>query len=104
MIDLLSQPPIDRAVQKAERLRRTPIQLFNTLLSSWSQGVSAIWDDADPQAVLDALGTDAAPLFQLSAQTAAFLEQLKPGCTTDAVSKIKAFTVQADGKITIDPV
>lgn len=73
------------------------------LYTGWLRNMSDIWDVPNPQTVLDAIGTDAAEMFLLSQKTAAFLEQLKPGCTTAALAKMKPFTVNQDGTITITP-
>lgn len=60
-----------------------------------------IWQSPNPQAVLDGIGTSAAEMFQLSQKTVAFLEQLKPGCTASLIAKMRPFTINPDGTITI---
>ncbi len=99
LLETTTTPP-NRIAQKAERLLRAPAQVFNQLLNQWQQGIADIWDDANPQAVLDELGTKAPELFQLSSQLAGFLETMKPGCTAAASAKVKPFTV-VSGKVVI---
>lgn len=91
-------------VVKASRLKRTAYDLYVTVFQGWARGMRDIWEAQDPQAVIDALGTDAVELFALSAKTVAFLESLNPGCTAEFLAKMKPFTENADGTISINPV
>lgn len=100
MSNLIEYAPTT-AQRKAESLRRFPAIQFNQLLQSWKQQVSAIWDDENPQGILDELGTDGAALFALSASLAAYLESVKAVCTAETLAKVKAFTVEEDGRIAI---
>lgn len=92
--------PVQRA---AKQIERAAPQMFNQLLSSWEQGVSTIWDNPTPQAVLDQIEADGfstVEVFTRSGQLMAFLETQKTGCTANGAAKIKAFTV-VNGKILI---
>lgn len=102
-MSLLTQTPIqpDRAQQKAKRLLNTPAQIFSNLKLQWEQTISAIWDDPNPQTVLAVIGASAGELFKLSAQLGAFLESLEAGSTAAGIAKVKAFTVNPDGTVTV---
>jgi len=103
-MSLLDTQPeqFNRTEQKVKRVLAMPSQLFNQILQQWSQGVSAIWDDETPQAILDGVGDKGLETFTRSAALAVFLESQKPGCTTEVVAKIKSFTVD-NGRIVIAP-
>lgn len=95
-----SKTPAQRA---AEHLLAGPQALFNLMFQQWRAKLDLLWKNPSPQAVLDEVGTNAAELFALSAQMAAFLETLKNGSTAAALAQIKPFTVNPDGTVTITP-
>jgi hypothetical protein len=100
-MNLLNSNKLTPSQSKAARLKSLPAAQFRQLLNAWQNGVSLIWDDSNPQSVLDELGTDAAQLFALSTATAKFLETLKPGCVALTLKKIKPFTINPNETITI---
>lgn len=100
-MSVLSQPTPTQ--DKANFIKALPLTLFNSLLAQWQNGVQLIWNDPNPQSVLDAIGTDAATIFDLSSKTADFLESVMPGSTTATVALVKPFTINADGTLTINP-
>ena len=72
-------------------------------------GLKAIWDYEDPQAVLDALGEDAVEAFALSRETAEFIIPRLTGKRDDIVAQIndaftlvQPYTENEDGSVTID--
>lgn len=93
-------PSLSVSERTALRLERIVKQQFDMLLSSWTSAMRTIWTAQDPQAVLDALGPKAIELFQFSAQTAQFLEQLQPGCTTEIAALRPDYTI-VDGRIVL---
>lgn len=105
----LDQHRKDAVKMKANALTNAPLQNFNALLSQWQNGISLVWEDSSPQDIISAIdaiartrSTNVSELFALSAKTAAFLESLQTGCTTVSIGKIKAYTVNADGSITVN--
>lgn len=92
-----------RVTQKAAQLLQTGNTLFATMLMQWQVGVSAVWDDANPQGVLAALGTQAVAVFTRAEQLRLFLESQMSGCTVEAAAKIKPVTFHEDGTVTINP-
>jgi len=114
---LNSQPE----VTKAERVKRltddileTPRETAERLFQQWDHAVRILWSkqgDITPEDKLAAIGTDAAELIAMSRALTAFLTTTCTDKRNDLVEKIEArlatipaFTVQADGTVTIDPV
>ena len=99
---------VSPAAQKAKQLRSSTAQIFNQVLRQWENGINLLWNDSDPQAVLDALEADGASsveLFTRSAALAEFLIAQNPPTgdlarITAAAAKVKPFTV-VKGKILI---
>jgi len=99
---------VSPAAQKALQLRQCTVQLFNQTLHQWEQGIDLLWNDANPQAVLDALEADggsSVELFTRSGELSAFLIAQNPATPelariNAAIAKVKPFTV-VDGKILI---
>lgn len=95
--------PLTPAQEMANTLKGITAGQFRTLLQSWIDGMQLLWGNPDNTAdILEALGTEAAELFQLSANTVQFLETLKPGCTTASLSMMRPFTVHQDGTVTLN--
>jgi len=114
---LNSQPE----VTKAERVKRltddiveTPRDTAEQLFQQWDHAVRMLWSkqgDITPEDKLATIGTDAAELITMSRALTVFLTTICTGKRDDLVAKIDArlatipaFTVQADGTVTIDPV
>jgi len=99
---------VSSAAQKARQLRQSTVHIFSQTLRQWEQGINLLWNDANPQAVLDALEADggsSVELFTRSGELAEFLvAQNPPAPELDrinaAIAKVKPFTVVA-GKILI---
>jgi hypothetical protein len=96
--------------RKASVLTTSTTYSFNALLTSLTSSFGVLWDDENPQEILDALGTAGPELFQLSSLTLQFL-----GAVTDVsamgehnravkekltglAAKVKPFTI-VNGKI-----
>ena len=90
--------PVQTAINKLQR--SLPSQ-FQMLLSTWEQGMKTLWT-GDTAAILEGLGTNAVEIFTISAKTAAFLEDLKPGCTANALALRQPVTAHPDGTVTLD--
>ena len=101
LTDLVIPTPT-QAELVAQRILRAHVLGFRQIKASWEARISDIWDAQDPQAIITALGTQAALVFFISAKTIEFLELMEPGSTTAGVAKIKPFTVHEDGTITIN--
>ncbi|MFM9825517.1 hypothetical protein [Flavobacterium sp.] len=108
-------------VTKAERVKRltddileTPRETAEQLFQQWERAVRMLWSkqgDITPEDKLAAMGADAGELIAMSRALTAFLTTTCTGKRDDLVAKIEArlatipaFTVQADGTVTIDPV
>ncbi len=104
MSNILNRPKI---VEKAKEVRiandiiRNTGSLFQQVLRAWENSVSQVWNN-DTAAVLAEFGTDAVEIFRISAETAKFLEALKPGSTTAGRALMRPFTAHPDGTITLD--
>ena len=61
------------AAKKAARIKFLNKVIADEIIKSWNKGWDMIWDDANPQAVLDALGEDAAEVFEINEHTVAFM-------------------------------
>ena len=85
----------------ASDLKAKPRKTFLTFLADWEDGISQLWD-GDTAGILAALGTSAEDLFTDSNAAIAFLETQLPGSTDAGVAKIRAFTINQDGSVTLD--
>lgn len=86
----------------AGRIKSDSSRLFAQLLSAWRDDVVAVWNNpnATPQQVFDQLGTQGGATIDISSKTAAYLESLKPGCTSPVNALIGTYTVNTDGTVT----
>ena len=108
---LNDKPKIEltQAERKANRVLRSAKQSTDALIQGVISSLSAIWEDENPQDVLDALGTDAKELFELNTNTVAFLAGELTGKRDNdlaeimaLVAKVQPNTVNEDGTVTID--
>src|SRR5579871_4859836 len=92
------------AAAAAAQLKRLANDQLGQLLNVLTLGFAALWRNrrATPDEILAALGTDAAEVFGAFAATETLAKQLKPGLTLPAAPR--AFTVNADGTVTLAPV
>ncbi len=75
---------------------------FQGLIGVYSDIAKRVWDNQQgltPQEVMDALGTNAADLFQLSALLVTTVNTAKPG-TLDGEQPYE-FTINPDGTVTV---
>ena len=93
---------IDLVTITAKRLLQMPSSQFQSVLGGWKMGMRLIWDDENPQAILDAIGVHGKELFELSTKTAIFLESVEAGCTKEYMKKVLPCTINSDGSITIN--
>lgn len=104
--------PIDNvtpAQRKATRLKMGAKQMTETMAHQWAGMFSALWDDQNPQDILDELGTDAAEFFELNTALVTFMLTSLTGKRDDLVAMIQekvatlpAHTVNPDGTVTVD--
>ena len=99
---------LTQAERKANRVLRSAKQSTDSLIQGVVSSLSLIWEDENPQDVLDALGTDAKELFELNTNTVAFLAGELAGKRDNElavimglVAKVQAHTVNGDGTVTI---
>lgn len=101
-MSLIDEEQLTRVGRKAQLLRSLPRSTFKYLCETLNKGINLVWDDEDPQAVIDELGEHALELISLQSALADFLEALKPGCTASIVAKIKPYEV-VDGHVVVTP-
>ena len=101
-MSLYDNPPNTEAKATAARLLKDAIALVPSILAEWRNAMDALWD-GDTAAILAEFGTRGLDAFLDSSATVAFLEHFSPGCTADRISKIRAYTIQQDGTVTLDP-
>lgn len=108
---LLTEPVQTPEQASAERVLAAPAQTRDVILGQLNDAFGQLWDNPNPQGVLDAMGTKAARLFLINAKFAAILGQLltEEGDAAGLarfqamLAKIPAHTINPDGTVTITP-
>lgn len=97
---------------RARQVLAVPGQTADVILGQLADGTERLFGSENPQAVLDALGPNAAKVFALNAAFAQMVAQLLTQ-ESDTVrlarlqailARIPAHTIHEDGTVTIDPV
>ena len=68
-MSLLNEIPESRktaVAKKADRIRYITKTTIDEITRSWKQSFDLIWEDPNPQEVLDALGEDGEEIFELN--------------------------------------
>lgn len=91
---------LPEAVRKVQKIKRDAAALFWQVESTWNASVRAVWTGNTAE-ILAEMGTDATEFFRVSAETAKFLESMKPGSTAYGRALMRAFNEHADGRITL---
>ena len=109
---LLTEQPETPSQRVARELLAAPMQTRNVLLNQLDDASQRLWSDADPAAVLVALGEKASSLFAINAEfgqlVGAFL--LAQGDTEGLErlgamqARMQAVTLHPDGTVTLDPI
>jgi hypothetical protein len=106
-----SGPVLTNGERAAKQVRRATSQMAFQLIQSWNHGWDLIWSSEDPSAVLAALGTDAAEVFELNEQLVTYLTTTLTGRRQDDLDAIlakvaakPATTTAENGTVTIDAV
>lgn len=103
--------PVAPAQRAATQIKRGTARLAQTLLREWERGFDMVWNNpnATPDKVLEAIGTDAAETFELSAATVQFMAAIMPGRLDSEWERLQAklaakpaTTTHDDGTVTID--
>lgn len=101
--------PVAVAERKANQLKVTTARSARRLIREWERSIDTLWDSDDPQAILDALGTDAAEVFELSTAIIGLMSTALPDRLPDdwariqtKIAKIQPHTINGDGTVTID--
>lgn len=108
---LLTEQVQTQEQASAERVLAAPAQTRDVILNQLSDAFSQLWDNPNPQGVLDAMGTKAGRLFQINTKFATVVGQLlaEEGDTSGLarfqaiIAKIPPHTVNPDGTVTITP-
>ena len=89
-----------QAAAKAQILARVS-QSVGMIQNQFTAMFASVWMNPEltPQQVFDAMGTDAASLFQLAGLTQNFLNTLKPGLCVQQPPV--AYTINQDGTVTV---
>ncbi len=91
----------------AEHIRESARRNYRVFLAAQKRGIEVIWQNAaglTPQQCCDSLGTDAARVFRLHGLLTDFIvavQQLE-GLPVDIATPTHAFTLNADGTVTVD--
>lgn len=96
----------------ARQVLRAPAQTADVILGQINDGIGRIFSSENPQAVLEAMGTNAGKVFAINAAFAQMVAQLltQEGDTVRLarlqaiLSRIPAHTIHEDGTVTLDPV
>ncbi len=89
-----------QAEKQADQILSLIRVMHGELKEFHEQGMHQLWEgEADPQDVLDALGTNGEEVFWLSRELVQFINTIEP----DYVPKVPPveFTIEEDGKVTI---
>lgn len=108
---LLTEQPETPVQRTARELLIAPRQTRDVLLNQLDDASQRLWSSPDPQAVLDALGPKAGPLFNINS---AFGQLVGAFLTAQGdaeglqrlgaiAARLRPHTVHADGTITITP-
>lgn len=95
----------------ADEIRAAIGELAEKMVSSQKTIFHKLWRPESPlitQDILDALGTDAAQLFELGGVNVQTILQLyanaeKPVLSPDEYVPLKPYTIHEDGTVTLDP-
>lgn len=110
-MSILTTNPETPSQAAARRLVEGIQSTKRAILAELRHNVGILWDDADPQAVLDALGPQAGQVFALNTAFGTFIY----GMLAEAgdaeglaelqriLAKVKPSTIHEDGTVTIDP-
>jgi hypothetical protein len=104
VLDKPSVPEITPAIRTAAQIKQNARATYQAMMNAFEQNTRLFWKNAQssPSDLSSALGTDAAEVFALHAKLAAFLEEVKPGCTAEAMKLVGSFTSNADGTVTVN--
>lgn len=104
--ELINRPKVfdeEEVVSRAANALRAPSVIYRHVHQTWVRGMENVWGNPDKTAeVLAKLGPDAAEVFILSGHCRTFLEAVNPGCTDEMYAKMKPFTINEDGTVTLD--
>lgn len=100
------------AQRTARQVLAVPGKTADVILGQLNDGIDRIFSSENPQAVLEAMGTNAGKVFAINATFAQMVAQLltQEGDTVRLarlqaiMARIPAHTIHEDGTVTIDPV
>lgn len=101
ILDRPSREEVPKPERDAQAIQRQAASLFQQVETTWNNAVARVWK-GDTAAILEAFGTDAVEFFRVSAETAKFIEALKPGSTAAGRALMRPYTAHQDGRITLD--
>lgn len=99
-----------KLITKIHRIKLNSAQFADQMFNTWKNSFDAIWktDQFTPAQKIEALGTDAAELYQLSAQMVEFMITIFTGRRNDlvvqiqaAIASLPAFEINQDGTVTL---
>ena len=111
-MSVLNQPSLSqsnlvkRSARRVEFLTRA---LTDEMINSWHSGWDLIWDNTNPQDVLNELGENGAEVFELSEKTIAFLSDVLSGKRQEELNQILSkaaakpeTSIDENGNVTIN--
>lgn len=98
-----SVEPVPPGQVVAERIKQQARQTFQQLTMAFNQGARAFWknNDATPEQIAEALGTNAVEVFQLHGKIGALLASVRPAAIAPGLAMVGTFTYNDDGTVTI---
>jgi hypothetical protein len=88
ILNEIPQHDIDQAEKKAVRVKYLTKAIADQIIKTWNEGWDLIWNDENPQLVLDALGEDAGEVFELNTVTMMYLAEILGGRKQSELDKI----------------
>lgn len=95
--------PQPTAAQRAHRVKQHIASTYRQTVHAHQHGMKLLWDTPEgitPQDVIDALGTDAAEAFALSASLATLIESIDADQVVSVPDGV-TFTANPDGTVTL---
>ena len=103
ILDKPTTSAVTPAQLEAAKIRADAFENFQRLVAAYEYGLKQFWanDNATPQEIAAALGTDAGEVFQLHGTLADVIRTVKPDANISSASDYGTFTANADGSITV---
>lgn len=97
--------PVPPANIAADRLKGITVSTFQQMVMAFNMGSQLFWrnNEASPQQIADALGNNAAEVFELHYKLGQLISSVKPEAIAEGAGLVGNFTMNEDGTVTILP-